>query len=47
VVDLFASGQLDTRPLVTHRFALEEHEAAFAALADRDAGALKVEFLPA
>jgi 2-desacetyl-2-hydroxyethyl bacteriochlorophyllide A dehydrogenase len=47
VVDLFSTGQLDTRPLVTHRFALEEHEAAFAALADRDAGALKVEFLPA
>jgi threonine dehydrogenase-like Zn-dependent dehydrogenase len=46
-VDLFSRGLLDTRPLVTHRFALEDHEAAFEALADRDSGALKVELLPA
>lgn len=46
VVALFASGRFDPRPLITHRFKLEEHEAAFAALRDRDAGALKVELVP-
>jgi threonine dehydrogenase-like Zn-dependent dehydrogenase len=46
VVELFSSGQLDPMPLVTHRFGLEEFEAAFAVLRDRDAGALKVELVP-
>jgi L-iditol 2-dehydrogenase len=46
VVELFSSGQLDPTPLVTHRFALEEFEAAFDVLRDRDAGALKVELVP-
>jgi threonine dehydrogenase-like Zn-dependent dehydrogenase len=46
VVELFSNGQLDPRPLVTHRFPLEEFEAAFADLRDRDAGALKVELIP-
>ena len=46
VVTLFSTGQLDPTPLVTHRFALEEFETAFAVLRDRDAGALKVELLP-
>jgi L-iditol 2-dehydrogenase len=47
VVELFSNGQLDPTPLVTHRFPLEEFEAAFAVLRDREAGALKVELLPA
>jgi L-iditol 2-dehydrogenase len=46
VVELFANGQLDTAPLVTHRLPLEDFEAAFALLRDRDAGALKVELVP-
>ena len=46
VVELFSRGQLDPTPLVTHRFALEEFEAAFADLRARDAGALKVELVP-
>jgi threonine dehydrogenase-like Zn-dependent dehydrogenase len=46
VVELFSSGRLDPTPLVTHRFALEEFETAFAVLRDRDAGALKVELVP-
>jgi 2-desacetyl-2-hydroxyethyl bacteriochlorophyllide A dehydrogenase len=46
VVELFSNGQLDPTPLVTHRFALEEFEAAFAVLRDRDADALKVELVP-
>ena len=46
VVELFSNGQLDPAPLVTHRFALEDFEAAFALLRNRDADALKVELLP-
>jgi L-iditol 2-dehydrogenase len=46
VVELFSSGQLDPSPLVTHRFALEEFETAFAVLQDREAEALKVELVP-
>jgi L-iditol 2-dehydrogenase len=46
VVELFASGQLDPTPLVTHRFPLEDFETAFSLLRDRAAGALKVELLP-
>jgi 2-desacetyl-2-hydroxyethyl bacteriochlorophyllide A dehydrogenase len=46
VVELFSSGQLDPSPLVTHRLGLEDFEAAFALLRDRDAGALKVELVP-
>jgi threonine dehydrogenase-like Zn-dependent dehydrogenase len=46
VVELFSSGQLDPRPLVTHRFPLEEFERAFDTLSDRDSGALKVELAP-
>jgi 2-desacetyl-2-hydroxyethyl bacteriochlorophyllide A dehydrogenase len=46
VVELFSNGQLDLARLVTHRFALEEFEDAFAVLRDRDAGALKVELVP-
>ncbi len=46
VVELFATGALDPRPLVTHRFPLEEFESAFDALRDRESGALKVELAP-
>jgi L-iditol 2-dehydrogenase len=46
VTDLFAAGLLDTEPLVSHSFPLEEHVAAFAALTDRDANALKVQLRP-
>jgi 2-desacetyl-2-hydroxyethyl bacteriochlorophyllide A dehydrogenase len=46
VVELFSSGALDPHPLVTHRFPLDRHEAAFAVLRDRSAGALKVELVP-
>lgn len=46
VVELFSSGRLDLERLVTHRFALEEFEDAFATLRDRNAGALKVELVP-
>jgi L-iditol 2-dehydrogenase len=46
VVELFATGALDTRPLVTHRFPLEDFESAFETLRDRNSGALKVELAP-
>jgi threonine dehydrogenase-like Zn-dependent dehydrogenase len=46
VVGLFSAGLLDPRPLVTHRFALGEHEAAFATVRDRETQALKVELIP-
>jgi threonine dehydrogenase-like Zn-dependent dehydrogenase len=46
VVGLFSEGLLDLAPLVTHRFALEEHERAFATLRDRSAAALKVQLVP-
>jgi threonine dehydrogenase-like Zn-dependent dehydrogenase len=47
VTALFADGLLDAKPLVSHSFTLEEHEAAFDALRDRAGGALKVELVPA
>jgi len=47
VIELFAEGLLDTRPLVTHTFPLEEHEAAFTTLGDRGGAALKVQMTPA
>jgi threonine dehydrogenase-like Zn-dependent dehydrogenase len=46
VTDLFAAGLLDTRPLVSHSFPLEEHVTAFATLADRGGNALKVQLTP-
>jgi 2-desacetyl-2-hydroxyethyl bacteriochlorophyllide A dehydrogenase len=46
VTDLFAAGLLDTEPLVSHSFPLEEHVAAFASLTDRDGNALKVQLRP-
>jgi threonine dehydrogenase-like Zn-dependent dehydrogenase len=46
VVSLFGSGALDTRPLISHRFGLDQYERAFAALRDRESGALKVQLAP-
>jgi 2-desacetyl-2-hydroxyethyl bacteriochlorophyllide A dehydrogenase len=46
VVQLFSAGQVEFGRLVTHRFPLEEHERAFAALQDRSAAALKVHMVP-
>jgi L-iditol 2-dehydrogenase len=46
VTELFASGLLQTEPLVSHSFPLEEHAAAFAALGDRNGNALKVQLRP-
>jgi L-iditol 2-dehydrogenase len=46
VTELFAAGLLDTQPLVSHSFPLEEHVAAFAALTDRGGSALKVQLTP-
>ena len=47
VVELYAGGLLDPLPLVTHRFALEQAPAAFAALAAPDGDAVKVLVRPA
>jgi 2-desacetyl-2-hydroxyethyl bacteriochlorophyllide A dehydrogenase len=46
VTELFAAGLLDTKPLVSHSFSLEDHAAAFAALTDRNGDALKVQLTP-
>jgi threonine dehydrogenase-like Zn-dependent dehydrogenase len=46
VTKLFAAGLLDTEPLVSHSFPLEEHAAAFATLGDREGDALKVQLTP-
>jgi 2-desacetyl-2-hydroxyethyl bacteriochlorophyllide A dehydrogenase len=46
VTELFVAGLLDTEPLVSHSFPLEEHAAAFAALTDREGNALKVQLRP-
>jgi 2-desacetyl-2-hydroxyethyl bacteriochlorophyllide A dehydrogenase len=46
VTELFAAGLLDTQPLVSHSFPLEEHGAAFAMLGDRGGNALKVQLTP-
>jgi L-iditol 2-dehydrogenase len=46
VTELFADGVLDTKPLVTHSFPLEQHDAAFTTLAERSADALKVQLTP-
>jgi 2-desacetyl-2-hydroxyethyl bacteriochlorophyllide A dehydrogenase len=46
VTELFAAGLLDTRPLVSHSYPLEDHAAAFAKLTDRKGDALKVQLTP-
>jgi threonine dehydrogenase-like Zn-dependent dehydrogenase len=46
VTGLYADGTFDPAPLVTHRFRLDEVEAAFAALTGPDGDAVKVLVLP-
>jgi 2-desacetyl-2-hydroxyethyl bacteriochlorophyllide A dehydrogenase len=46
VTELFAAGLLDTKPLVTHSFRLEQYDAAFTTLAERNGDALKVQLTP-
>jgi L-iditol 2-dehydrogenase len=46
VTELFADGLLDTKPLVTHSFPLEQYDTAFTTLADREGEALKVQLAP-
>jgi 2-desacetyl-2-hydroxyethyl bacteriochlorophyllide A dehydrogenase len=46
VTELFAAGLLETQPLVSHSFPLEDHVAAFATLTDRRGNALKVQLMP-
>lgn len=43
---VIASGRLDTRPLVTHRFKLDEIEAAYELFANQADGVLKVAITP-
>jgi alcohol dehydrogenase len=42
LMDTIASGRLDTRPLVTHRFTLDQIEAAYDLFANQRDGVLKV-----
>lgn len=46
LMDVIASGRLDTRPLVTHRFKLEQIEAAYDLFANQRDGVLKVAITP-
>ena len=47
LVSLYAAGLFDPADLITHRFGLHQVDEAFAVLADRSAGALKVVVEPA
>lgn len=44
-IGLVTSGLLDLKPLVTHRFKLENGEQAFQAASDPNAKAIKVQIL--
>jgi L-iditol 2-dehydrogenase len=44
--DMIVSGKVDTRPLVTHRFKLDDFNKAVATQADPSSGALKVVIVP-
>ena len=46
LMDVIASGRLDTRPLVTHRFKLDDIEKAYAMFATQQDGVLKVAITP-
>lgn len=46
LMDIIASGRLDTRPLVTHRFKLADIEAAYDLFANQRDGVLKVAITP-
>jgi threonine dehydrogenase-like Zn-dependent dehydrogenase len=43
---VIASGRLDTRPLVTHRFTLDKIEDAYELFANQRDGVLKVAISP-
>lgn len=46
LMDVIASGRVDTRPLVTHRFKLDEIESAYELFANQRDGVLKVAIVP-
>ena len=46
LMEVVATGRLDTRPLVTHRFALDDIEAAYALFSNQRDGVLKVAITP-
>ncbi|MSO81093.1 MAG: NAD(P)-dependent alcohol dehydrogenase [Alphaproteobacteria bacterium] len=46
LMEVIASGRLDTRPLVTHRFGLDRIEEAYALFANQSDGVLKVAIVP-
>jgi L-iditol 2-dehydrogenase len=46
VIELFKLGLLDTKPLVTHSFPLEQYDTAFTTLTDRTGEAIKVQLTP-
>ena len=46
LMDIVASGRLDLRPLVTHRFRLDQIEAAYELFANQRDGVLKVAIVP-
>ncbi|NRP75691.1 alcohol dehydrogenase [Ensifer psoraleae] len=45
-MEVIASGRVDTRPLVTHRFKLDQIEEAYDLFANRRDGVLKVAITP-
>jgi alcohol dehydrogenase len=46
LMDIVASGRVDTRPLVTHRFKLDDIESAYELFANQRDGVLKVAITP-
>jgi threonine dehydrogenase-like Zn-dependent dehydrogenase len=46
LMEVIASGRVDTRPLVTHRFKLEHIEEAYDLFANQRDGVLKVAIVP-
>ena len=46
LMDVIAAGRVDTRPLVTHRFSLENIEEAYELFSHQRDGVLKVAITP-
>ena len=46
LIETIASGRIDTRPLVTHRFKLDQIEEAYDLFANQRDGVLKVAITP-
>ncbi len=46
LMEVIASGRVDTRPLVTHRFELDQIEEAYDPFANQLDGVLKVAITP-